>query len=216
MYDMVFWDFGGVITASPFQALSRYEAERGIPAGFIREVNSQNPNGNAWALIERNDISLTEFDTLFGEESKALGHHIPGADLLPLIAMPLVPTTLQLMQRVSQHIPCAGITNNMAAGFGPTMQLTEEAAQAHLEALSPLKAIFESWRLGVRKPEPAIFEHACAEMKVDPSRCIFLDDLGINLKPARAMGMTTIKVTSPDQAVQELSVLLDLPLLANT
>lgn len=212
MIKAVFWDFGGVLTASPFHILAALEKERGLPEHFVRQINSQRPDDNAWAQVERNEITLDEFDELFAREARALGGELRGHDILPRIAMPMVPEMVSLMQRIATEIPCAGITNNIATGFGPTMQRSREKAEAVAEAFAPMKFILESWRLGMRKPEPEIFELALEMMDVKPEQALFLDDLGINLKPARAMGMHTIKVTSPEQARHEVNALLGMTL----
>ena len=89
-FSAVIFDFGGVITSSPFEAFNRLEAERGLPQDFVRRVNATNPDTNAWALFERNEIDTAGFDALFLEESTALGHPIRGADVLPLISLKLI------------------------------------------------------------------------------------------------------------------------------
>ena len=159
IFKAVIWDFGGVFTSSPFDAFARYEAEQGLPQNFIRTVNATNPLDNAWAKLEQSKVDAAEFDGLFRAESKALGHEVPGADVLKLLSGSLRPRVV--------------------------------------EALTVSK-------LGIRKPDPRIYALMCEALEVDPSDCVYLDDLGINLKPARAMGMTTIKVLGEDQLLDDL------------
>ena len=197
----VFWDFGGVITTSPFAAFNRYESERGIPLDFIRSVNTHNPDDNAWARIERREISAAEFDGLFAEESAALGHRVPGADVLGCLYGDVQPEMVRALERIRDAgLTQACLTNNV---------LDSTVARPDvLTAMAIFDHVIESSKVGVRKPEPAFYELACTTAGVDASTVVFLDDLGINLKPAKAMGMATIKVVSPEQALAELSAIL--------
>lgn len=201
----VFWDFGGVITTSPFAAFNRYETSRGIPLDFIRSVNTHNPDDNAWARIERREISAAEFDTLFAEESAALGHRVPGSDVLGCLYGDVQPEMVRALETIrSAGLTQACLTNNV---------LDSTVARPDvLAAMAIFDHVIESSKVGVRKPEPEFYELACTTAGVEPSTVVFLDDLGINLKPAKAMGMATIKVASPEQALAELSALLDLDL----
>ena len=72
--------------------------------------------------------------------------------------------------------------------------------------------VVESSKVGCRKPEPRFYEIACDLLGVEPSECVFLDDLGVNLKPAKAMGMTTIKVGAAEPAIAELERVLGIDL----
>lgn len=201
----VLWDFGGVFTSSPFEAFERFESERGLPADFIRTVNSQNFETNAWAQLEANEISREEFDELFDEEAKALGHSVRGADVLTLLSGKLRPRMVEALATCKQHFKVGCITNNMK----PVDPSQNTPANRQFTETGPIMAMFdviiESSIEGVRKPNPRIYEIACDRLGVTPDHCVFLDDLGINLKPARAMGMTTIKVVDPDDAISELS-----------
>ncbi len=201
----VLWDFGGVITSSPFEAFNRYEAEHGIDADFIRRVNATNPDNNAWALMERNEVTLDEFDVAFGDESEALGHRIPGRDVLALLSGDLRPAMVAALEACKEHFKIGCITNNVAAGEGPGMARSREKAEKIADVMSLFEVIVESSKVGLRKPDPAIYQLACQKLDVSPGDCVYLDDLGINLKPARALGMTTIKVVDPRDALCELS-----------
>jgi len=199
----VFWDFGGVIIGSPFETFNRYEADRGLPADFIRSVNAVDPLHNAWARIERNDITAAEFDVAFAEESERLGHRVPGADVLGLLQGAVRPEMVVALDRV------------IAAGF-VTACLTNNIVSDDRAEVRPIMARFdhvvESSKVGCRKPEPRFYRQACEIAQVGPAAVVFLDDLGINLKPARQLGMTTIKVTSADQAITDLEGVLGIAL----
>ena len=205
----VLWDFGGVILSSPFEAFNTYEAQKGLPTDLIRRVNSTNPHTNAWALLERNDISPQEFDQLFATESEALGHRVPGADVLALLSGDVRPRMVQALDAVkAAGFKIACLTNNVVSTEEPA---TERQAEVR-SIMHKFDHVVESSKVGCRKPEPRFYEIACELLQVSPTECVFLDDLGINLKPAAAMGMRTIKVVNPDDALAELSGHLDLAL----
>jgi len=205
MIEAVIWDFGGVFTTSPFEAFARYERERGIPVGTIRKINSTNHENNAWALFERSDIDLHGFDRAFAEEARALGHDIPGKDVLPLLSGDFRPEMIEALRRVRTKFKTGCITNNMSSNAvaGPTDPVAGRGIYAR-EIMELFDALIESSKIGIRKPDPRIYHMMCEKLGVAPAACVFLDDLGGNLKPARALGMTTIKVESGPQAIAEL------------
>jgi len=205
----VFWDFGGVILSSPFDAFLQYEAQKGLPEGFLRSVNATNPDANAWALLERNEVSPRDFDALFLAESTALGHPVPGADVLKLLAGEIRPAMVQALDTVkAAGYAMACLTNNVVGGDGAT----PERRAAVAAVMARFDAVIESSKVGCRKPETRFYEIACETLQVSPHECVFLDDLGVNLKPAAAMGMHTIKVINPDDALAALSAALQLSL----
>ena len=203
--EAVIWDFGGVFTTSPFEAFDRYERERGLPEGLIRKVNSTNPDGNAWALFERNDIDAAGFDRLFREESAALGHPVAGADVLPLLSGHLRPRVVSALEACKARFKVGCITNNMASMHSPAPG-PDAGIVGAMAAIFPLfDAVIESSKAGVRKPDPRIYLMMCEQLGVAPAACVYLDDLGINCKPAAALGMRAIKVVSEEQLLGDLS-----------
>ena len=208
----IFWDFGGVITSSPFEAFRQYEGERGLPADFIRTVNSRNPDSKAWAQLERNDVDIPTFCRLFEKEAAALGHAVPGEDVLARLSGTVRPEMAQALARLQGRYKLACLTNNVLSGAGPGMAPTSQRAREIAQVMTVFDAIVESSKVGVRKPEPKFYEIACEIMEVEPNEVVFLDDLGINLKPAKATGMRTIKVTSAAQGLADLERLLGCPL----
>jgi len=204
----VLWDFGGVILSSPFEAFRRYEVEHGLPTDFVRSVNANNPHDNAWAMLERSEIGASEFDRQFADESAALGHRVPGADILALLAGEIRPEMVALLDRVkAAGYKVACLTNNVVSGDPAATQLSARATEL-ADVMARFDEVIESSKVGVRKPERRFYEIACERLGVHPDDCVFLDDLGVNLKPAAQMGMTTIKVTSAEQAIEELTHLL--------
>lgn len=203
-FKAVIWDFGGVFTSSPFDAFARYEAERGLPANFIRTVNATNPLDNAWAKLEQSKVSAAEFDSLFRAESRALGHEIPGGDVLALLSGSLRPRVVEALKVCKQHAKVGCITNNAPVGKGASMTNDEGKAAELAKVFELFDHLIESSKIGIRKPDPRIYAMMCEALEVTPADCVYLDDLGINLKPAREMGMTTIKVLGEDQLLTDL------------
>ncbi|MBI5129616.1 MAG: HAD-IA family hydrolase [Rhodopseudomonas palustris] len=209
MVEAVIWDFGGVLTSSPFDAFARFEAERGLPIDIIRRTNAANHFENAWAKFERAEVDLDTFDELFAAESRALGAEVRGKDVLPLLSGDLRPEMVEALRRVKQSFKTGCITNNLPANaIGSASGRTLYVA----EVMALFDHVIESAKIGLRKPDPKIYRMMTETLGVDPNNCVYLDDLGVNLKPAREMGMTTIKVTSADQAIAELEAATGLTL----
>jgi putative hydrolase of the HAD superfamily len=209
MIEAVIWDFGGVLTTSPFDAFERFEIERGLPAGIIRRTNAANHWENAWAKFERAEVDLEAFDSLFAAESLVLGAEVRGRDVLPLLSGDLRPEMVEALRRVAAKFKTGCITNNLPANAigslgGRSLYIAE--------VMALFNHVIESAKIGLRKPDPRIYQMMIEALGVDPRRCIYLDDLGLNLKPARDMGMTTIKVTNAPQAIAELEAATKLPL----
>jgi putative hydrolase of the HAD superfamily len=212
-FEAVIFDFGGVITASPFEAFNRLEAERGLPRDFIRGVNAANPDSNAWALFERAEIDTTTFDGLFAAEAAALGHKLDGASVLAVLSGSIRPAMVTALDQLAQagfRLGC--ITNNVPAGHGAGMARSGDAKDAYEQVFARFEHVIESSKAGVRKPDPRIYQMMCDTMALAPSACIYLDDLGINCKPAAMLGMHAIKVTSGEQALADLSAAAGIPL----
>ena len=195
----VIWDFGGVFTTSPFDRFTEFEASRGLPKDFIRGINATNPDTNAWARFERSEISIDEFDGAFAAESSAKGHEIRGKDIVALLGGTVRPEMVEALDRIlAAGYRCAVITNNVRAGHGPGISADSRTADEVAKVMARMELVVESSKLKLRKPDPKIYQHACDELGIAPSDAVYLDDLGINLKPAKALGMQTIKVVSAD------------------
>lgn len=203
----VLFDFGGVILSSPFDAFARYEAEHGLPDGFLRGVNTTNPDDNAWAQLERGQVDIDGFCRAFEVEALAAGHAVKGAEVLELLAGDLRTEMVEVVRRCSQRLKTALLTNNFV-GLGET----GDVRHPHADVLGLFDVIVESSKVGVRKPDPRFYVLACEQLQIVPDQAVFLDDLGINLKPARALGMHTIKVDDPADAIDELETVLGFPL----
>ena len=209
MIEAVLWDFGGVLTSSPFEAFARFETERGLPADIIRRTNANNHWENAWAKFERAEVDIEAFDHLFAAESLALGAEVRGKDVLPLLSGDLRPEMVEALKRVKAIFKTGCITNNLPANSigslgGRSLYVAE--------VMALFDHVIESAKIGLRKPDPRIYHMMTEALGVDPKDCVYLDDLGVNLKPARELGMTTIKVVNASQAIGELAVVTGLAL----
>ncbi len=204
----VFFDFGGVILSSPFDAFTSYEQRSGLPPGFLRLVNSTNPDTNAWAQLERSEVDVTAFVPIFEAEALELGHAVDGREVLGCLIGELRPAMVRAVERCAEIFTTALLTNNvLGAAVGSGHQ-----TRPHEDVLAMFHHIVESSKVGVRKPDPRFYQMACELAGVTPTEVVFLDDLGINLKPARTMGMTTIKVADPAAAISELQSIVGIDL----
>jgi len=194
----VLFDFGGVITDSPFDAFERYERDHGLPAGFIRTVNATNHLDNAWARLERNELGFDEFCDAFEAETVAAGGRVDAHDLFAMFSGRLRPEMVEAVRRCGRHFKTGLLTNNFVT------PVAASGLSALAEVLALFDAVVESSVVGVRKPDERFYLLACDALGITPSQAVFLDDLGVNLKPARRLGMVTIKVTDTLSALAEL------------
>lgn len=199
MVRAVLFDFGGVILSSPFDAFARYERDAGLPAGIIRRINSTDPDTNAWARLERSEIGIDDFVAAFEDEARRLGHRVDGARVLECLSGELRPRMVEAVRRCAEHLLTGLLTNNVLTGV-PAWS----SGGSFADLLDTFDVVVESSQVGVRKPERAFYELALRRLGIRAEEAVFLDDLGVNLKPAREMGMHTIKVVDPDVALEEL------------
>lgn len=200
----VLWDFGGVITSSPFDAFSAYETRSGLPPGTIRGLNATNPDSNAWARFERGELDVEAFAALFEEEAAAAGHRLEALELLAGLRGELRPAMVEAVRRCHERLLTGLLTNNFEPGRSEQAGADTEAGLGYGAVLDLFHVVVQSSEVGHRKPDLAFYEIACEKLGIEPAEAVFLDDLGVNLKPARAMGMRTIKVVDPDEALAEL------------
>ena len=211
MVTTVIFDFGGVVTTSPFEAFNQMEVERGLPRDFVRRINAADPDTNAWAQFERAEITAAEFDTLFAGEARARGHHLAGADVIKCLSgdvRPRVVAAMDTLKAAGFRLGC--ITNNVPSGEGPGMaQGLGKAAQV-ADAMTRFEFIIESSKVGIRKPDPRIYQMMCDALGVAARDCVYLDDLGVNCKPAALLRMQAIKVVGERQLLADLSAVTGL------
>jgi putative hydrolase of the HAD superfamily len=199
-YEAVLFDLGGVVFPSPLDGFRAYEREHGLPHRFLSEVVLGDPDGGAWSRLERGELTLGEFAAAFEAECRAAGHEIDATVLMTRITSGFSPRAemVRAIRALRGHgLKVGALTNNWVDDRGPRSDTGDL-----------FDVIVESALVGLRKPDPAIYELACARLEVRPARTVFLDDLGANLKPARAMGMATIKVTHPSEALAELAAIV--------
>ena len=200
------WDFGGVILSSPFEAFNRYEEQKGLPRDLIRTINATNPDTNAWAKFERNEVSFDQFCDLFEAEARERGHEVNAREVMPLLGGQIRPAMVEALRRCKEAGLKTGMLTNNIVGF------SNNSRPRHASVLELFDCIVESSKVGVRKPDKRFYLMACEQMAIEPQEAVFLDDLGINLKPARELGMQTIKVGDPDLAIKELEEIVGLNL----
>ena len=214
MIKAIFWDFGGVITSSPFEAFNKFEKENNLPSDFLRKVNSTNPDDNAWAKLERSEVNLEEFDLLFEEESNELGHAIKGKEVIALLQGQIRPEMVNALQKIKGKLIQACLTNNIQSLKKETFQENNVSVSGkHEEIMKLFDFVIESSKVNLRKPDPAFYKLACEKAEIEPFEAVFLDDLGINLKPAKILGMKTIKVIDSINALQELQKLIPIEVI---
>ena len=209
----VIFDFGGVITSSPCDAFNRLEAARGLPQDFVRKVNAIDPDSNAWARFERAQVSAAEFDALFAAEARAQGFELSGRDVLGVLAGTVRPAMVRALDQLRDagfRIAC--ITNNVPTGKGAGLARSHDRSDELEQIFARFEHVIESSKAGVRKPDPRIYLMMCEKLGLEPNVCVYLDDLGVNCKPAAQLGMAAIKVTGEAQALADLSALVGLAL----
>jgi putative hydrolase of the HAD superfamily len=206
----VLWDFGGVITTSPFEAFARYEHDNGLPVGFIRGLNAANHHDNAWAKFERSQVPFDEFCVLYEAEAEAAGHRIDARAVVGCLSGEVRPEMVAALRTIRENgFKQACLTNNFFR-FDEAHPIVRRRS----EILDLFDVIVESSVIGVRKPETAFYRIACEKLGIEPGQAVMLDDLGVNLKPAKEMGMTTIKVVDPQDALRNLGSALGISLVA--
>lgn len=203
----VLFDFGGVVLSSPFEAFAAYERRAGLAPGAIREINATDPDSNAWARLERSEVDISSFCELFESEAAALGHRVSGEEVLGCLAGEVRPEMVVAIEALRGNFSVGLLTNNFVVG---TPQWSSGGPFAELLGL--FDVIVESSEVGCRKPEQRFYEIALERLGIAAHEAVFLDDLGVNLKPAAAMGMTTIKVSDPLDALRELEGIVGIPL----
>jgi putative hydrolase of the HAD superfamily len=156
MIEAVIFDFGGVLTTSPFEAFARFEKERGFPVDIIRNTNAANHLENAWAKFERAEIEVDTFDQLFAEESLALGGaEVRGREVLPLLSGDLRPDMVEALKHISTRFKTGCITNNLPANaIGSQSGRSLYVA----EVMVLFDHVIESAKIGLRKPDPRIYQ----------------------------------------------------------
>ncbi|UCE87025.1 MAG: HAD family phosphatase [Deltaproteobacteria bacterium] len=191
---------------SPLEAIARYERARGIPANFVNRVVVATAPAGAWSRLERGELTLERFYPAFERDCADAGHAIDARELMAQMGASAAPRPRMLAairQIRAQGFKTGALTNNWPREAGSE---SDAGFREHFDAF------VESSAVGMRKPDPRIYEHACAELGVPPAQAVFLDDIGRNLKPARQLGMATIKVHDPDRALAELAALLGVEL----
>lgn len=204
----VIFDLGGVVFPSPFEAFDAYDHGNDLKKGTMRALIRRSSESGAWAALERGELSMDEFIVALEAEAIATGLQLDARRLMGLIGSSLGPRPEMahaIKQIRANGLRTAALTNNWT-------DEKQRSSPSGLRETGLFDVIVESAIEGLRKPDPRIYALALARLDVLASEAVFLDDLGMNLKPARDMGIRTIKVVDPDIAIAELETVLGLAL----
>lgn len=201
-----------MLTTSPFDAFAAYEVASGLPAGVIRRLNATNPDTNAWARFERGELDVESFVGVFEAEAGEAGYKVDALQVLAGLRGELRPAMVDALRRCHDRLLTGLLTNNFEPASVDATASADGNSIGYAAVLDLFHVVVQSSEVGHRKPDPAFYELACEKLDIEPAEAVFLDDLGINLKPARAMGMRTIKVVDPDAAIDELEQVVGFPL----
>ena len=196
---IVLWDYGGVLTESPIKNFQKFENDNNYSLHTIVKINSNNKYNNAWAQLEKDEISIEKFSKLFREEAKQFGiQNINTDKLLECLNVKLNIRMVELLENISKYYTCVCLTNNI-----------KKMGSSDFENIRHnFSLIIESSKIGFRKPEKQIYKHVLEVLKVNAKEILFIDDLGINLKPARELGFYTYKFTDTDKTISYIKNML--------
>ena len=203
---LILWDFGGVLTKSPLEKFSKYEKKNNITPGTIIKINSFNKYDNAWAKLEKNLIDKKEFSALFLMEANNLNikDKLDVNKILNCLNVELEPSMVDIFFKLKKKIPAACLTNNISKNILKNSNSPFDNFKVNFNY------VFESCKLGLRKPEEAIYKYVLNFLKLSPENILFIDDLGINLKPAKKLGFNTYKAVTPKDTRVFLKSLLEI------
>jgi putative hydrolase of the HAD superfamily len=196
---LVMWDYGGVLTESPIKKFNDFEAFFNLPTDSIIKINSNNKYNNAWAMLEKNLITVAEFSILFKKEAKKFGiSEIEPFKLLECLDLKLNKNMVKLLEQVSHKYSCICLTNNFK----------QKESKNFKSVKKNFFHIFESSKLSLRKPEKEIYFYILKKLEVKPNEVLFIDDLGVNLKPAQEIGFITYKHIDSKTTVEYIKSIL--------
>ena len=197
----IIFDFGGVVTDSPIEGFKNLEEHYGISKGTISSIVMTNQDNNAWAKSERGEINIDTFIKEFNQEALNLGFKLDATNILKQLYGPLRPIMVEKIISLSKNFQLICLTNVLKDVhiFSNEKRILEVK-----NILNYFDKIYESYKIGMRKPEKRIYEHVLNDLNIKPENTIFLDDLGMNLKTAKLLGIHTIKVVNPIKAIKEL------------
>jgi len=202
----IIFDFGGVITDSPLAAFRELEKKHFIQLGTISRVVMTNPDKNSWAQCERGEININQFIKEFEKEADNLGYKINMKLVLQQLYGPIRPLMVSKIKELSKQYKLVCLTNVLKGMKSMTPKHRSEEVD---RVLKNFYRVYESYEIGMRKPEERIYKHLLNDLEISPEKCVFLDDLGVNLKTAKRIGIHTIKVSDPKNAISELDNILE-------
>ena len=204
----IIFDFGGVITNSPIEGFKLLEEKHGYDKGIITNINMNNPDNNAWAKSERGEIDINTFLEEFEKEALSIGQKINAKEILQQLYGSLRENMINKIKLLStsKKYKLICLTNVLK---GVDIFTPKERVEAVKDVMSYFDIIYESYKLNMRKPEARIYQYILKELNIEPQETVFLDDLGMNLKSAKQLGINTIKVIDPNDAIYQLDEILE-------
>ncbi len=195
------FDIGGVLTTSPVQSIRAFEREAGLSSGPLGAIMAD-PDG-PWSAFETSSVTREGFIDAFEKAAAEEGLEVDGEAFLAAFVAGMAPRPefLAVVEGLRGRLKLGCITNNVA-GEG------DQRPDRGFDIYELFDVVIESAKVGVRKPDPRIYEMACQQLGVPLNETVFLDDFGVNLKGARALGITTIKVDDTLAAIEELERVL--------
>ena len=209
----VLFDLGGVVLGSPLQAIRDYEQTLGLERNAINRVAAKTAPGGAWSRLERGELDLEAFYPAFELDCRSAGIEMDARVMMQEMSRAAGPREIMLeaIARLrAADLRVGALTNNWAHTDGSAEPDSGDGTRALKQHFD---VFIESSVEGLRKPDPEIYRIACDRLGRNADQVVFLDDIGHNLKPAREMGMATIKVEAPEAALRELEGFVGLELL---
>jgi putative hydrolase of the HAD superfamily len=205
-YRAAIFDIGGVLTHSPVTRIQQYCLEQAIPDDVRYAIFA--PDDGPWSRFERSELTREQFAAEFDAHVTRCGTAARGTSFMEwfFVGFGERPEMVAVVKHLRGKVKLGSITNNVAR---------DEPAQRRTSGIdlpSLFDVVVESAIEGIRKPDPRIYRLACERLGVEPTEAVFLDDLGSNLKGAKALGMHTIKVDATASAIDDLEAALGIPL----
>ena len=199
MTQCVIFDLGGVVFESPIVKLAELESSHGLEVHALNRFIMQS---SSWSALEKGIMNPVQFTVAYDAEVSEMARRRLVDDKLLSITGETVLRTIASAGAESRPAYREAIAALRSKGFKTVALTNNFQSLGATSALSLVSGMFdlvvESSMVGLRKPDPAIYRLVCEKAHVTPAHCVFLDDIGKNLVPAKEMGMDTIRVSGQD------------------
>ena len=215
MIEAVIFDYGGVLSTTPFAGIAEYERKMGYPEKSLAQLlfgSGASPQGptedipdHDWHLLETGRLTLDEFhERLVKRSEAALGRPLDLGDYAQFLRELGVSVHWMMVHRVRELRSegyCTAILTNNVKEWGRYWKSSIP--------LDLFDLIVDSCDVGLRKPDPAIYRLTCERLGVAPEAAVFLDDTRRHVGAARQVGLHGILVRDPWVALAELDAILE-------